>query len=176
MRAYLDAMETSPFSGPEPAEPAPLVLAALGPRMLELAAERAAGAHTYFVPVEHTSRARETLGADPVLAVEQTVVLDPDPATARRAARMFASGYLELPNYANNLRRLGWSEDDAAGEGSDALIDATIAWGDLDAIVARVRAHHEAGADHVCVQVVSLDEDDVCLPQLGELAAALVAG
>lgn len=176
MRAYLDAIDGAPSRVPDPATPAPRLLAALGPRMLELAAERTAGAHSYFVPVEHTERARATLGSDPVLAVEQTVVLETDPSQARRVARSFAADYLELPNYANNLRRLGWSEEDVTGEGTDQLIDATIAWGDVDAIAARVRAHLDAGADHVCIQVISLDEADPCLGQLRELAAALLGG
>lgn len=176
MRGYLDAMDEAPSRVPEPGMPAPRLLAALGPRMLQLAAERTAGAHSYFVPVEHTELARETLGPDPVLAVEQTVVLETDPSEARRVARSFAVDYLELPNYANNLRRLGWGEEDVAGEGTDRLIDATIAWGDVDAVGARVRAHLDAGADHVCLQVVSLDEADACLGQLRELASALLGG
>lgn len=174
MRAYLDGMDAAVSESPAPEVPAPLLLAALGPRMLALAAERAAGAHTYFVPVEHTAKARETLGPDPVLAVEQTVVLGTDPSAAREVARGFAGDYLELPNYSNNLARLGWSEGDLAGAGSDALIDATIAWGDVPVIRNRVKAHLDAGADHVCVQVVGADEADPCLARLRELAPALL--
>jgi len=175
MREYLDAMDRAASSALEPeAEPRRL-LAALGPRMLELAAERALGAHPYFVPVEHTAFARKRLGPEPVLAVEQTVVLEADPARARAIARGFAVHYLQTTNYANNLKRMGWTDADVTGGGSDAVIDAVIAWGDVDQVANRVRAHLDAGADHVCVQVVSDDENDVCLAQLRELAPALLA-
>jgi probable F420-dependent oxidoreductase len=173
MRAYLDGMDAAAYAGPKPAEPVPLVLAALGPRMLELAAERADGAHPYFVPVEHTQIARATLGPEPCLAVEQTAVLSTDPDTARRIGRAFARHYLALPNYANNLRRLGWSDADISGDGSDRLIDAVIAWGDVDAIAARVRAHLDAGADHVCVQLRADSAADPAVAGYRELAAAL---
>ena len=175
MRAYLDAMTAATYAGPEPAEPVPLVLAALGPRMLELAAERADGAHPYFVPVEHTPVARAALGAEACLAVEQTAVLSTDPAEARRIGRAFARHYLALPNYANNLRRLGWSDEDIANDGSDRLIDAVVAWGDVDAIVDRVRAHLDAGADHVCVQLRMESSADPALAGYRELASALLA-
>jgi probable F420-dependent oxidoreductase len=147
------------------------VLAALGPRMLALAAARASGAHPYFVPVEHTVRARQVLGPEAFLAPELTVVLERDPATARSMARRFATGYLTLPNYVQNLRALGFDEDDVSGGGSDRLIDALIAWGDVDAVVARVKEHHDAGADHVCIQVIS-DDEGFPLAQYRELAAA----
>jgi probable F420-dependent oxidoreductase len=173
MRAYLEAMDEAPSSAPEPARPAPRLLAALGPRMLELAAERTAGAHTYFVPVEHTVAARRALGAEPILAVEQTVVLESEPTAARHLARGFAVHYLELPNYANNLRRLGFTDEDVAGSGSDRTIDATIAWGRVDRIVDRVRAHLDAGADHVAVQVVT-DAGETGLRQLRELGPSLL--
>ena len=172
MAWYLDTMDAARM-GPDPAAPVRRLVAALGPRMLDVAAQRALGAHTYFVPVEHTSRARATLGSDPVLAVEQTVVWSEDPRTARILAREWASSYLELPNYANNWRRLGYGDDLAEG-GSDRLIDAAIAWGDADAIASRVREHLDAGADHVCVQVITGDDTDVCLPQLLELGERLL--
>lgn len=174
MRSYLDAMDAARFDGPSPERPAPRVLAALGPRMLELAASRASGAHPYFVPVEHTAVARSVLGVKPLLAVEQTVVLETDASEARRIARAFAVHYLELENYATNLRRLGWSDDDVAGGGSDRLIDSVVAWGDVETIRERVRAHLDAGADHVCVQVRAADDSDPCLSQLRELAPALL--
>jgi probable F420-dependent oxidoreductase len=174
MRDYLDGMDAAQYAGPEPAEPVPLVLAALGPRMLELAAERADGAHPYFVPVEHTPVARRAIGPEPCLAVEQTAVLSTDPGEARRIGRAFAKHYLALPNYANNLRRLGWSDEDIANDGSDRLIDAVVAWGDVDAIAARVRAHLDAGADHVCVQVRAESSADPSLGAYRELAAALL--
>jgi probable F420-dependent oxidoreductase len=175
MRAYLDAMAAADYAGPPPTEPAPLLLAALGPRMLELAAERTDGAHPYFVPVEHTVMARERLGSGPFLAVEQTAVIDADPARAREVAHRFARRYLALPNYANNLRRLGWSDADVDGDGSDRLVDAVIAQGSVDAVVARVRAHLDAGADHVCVQLRSGDPKDTCTAAYRELFAALSA-
>ena len=175
MREYLDAMDRAASSALEPEAEPRRVLAALGPRMLELAAERALGAHPYFVPVEHTAFARTRLGPEPVLAVEQTVVLESDPSEARAIARRFAVHYLQTANYANNLKRMGWTEADVGGAGSDAVIDAVVAWGDVDRIANRVRAQLDAGADHVCVQVVSDDENDVCLPQLRELSAALLA-
>jgi probable F420-dependent oxidoreductase len=175
MTAYLDGMAAASYAGPALAEPVPLVLAALGPRMLELAATRADGAHPYFVPVEHTPIARAALGPEPCLAVEQTAVLSTDADAARRIGRGFAKHYLALPNYANNLRRLGWSNEDIANEGSDRLIDAVIAWGDVDAIVARVKAHLDGGADHVCVQLRAESSADPALAGYAELAAALLA-
>ena len=174
MRAYLEAMDRAPSSGPEPEATPRLVLAALGPKMLELAAERAHGVHPYFVPVEHTAFARQRLGPGPVLAVEQTVVLESDPSEARRVARGFALDYLQTENYVRNLKRVGWTDADVAGQGSDALIDAVIAWGDVDRVAVRIRQHLDAGADHVCVQVVAEDELDACLQQLRELAPALL--
>jgi probable F420-dependent oxidoreductase len=175
MTAYLDAMDAASYAGPELAAPVPLVLAALGPRMLELAAARADGAHPYFVPVEHTPFARKTLGAESCLAVEQTAVLSTDPEAARRIGRGFARHYLALPNYANNLRRLGWSDDDIANDGSDRLIDAVVAWGDVNSIVARVKAHLDAGADHVCVQLRADSSADPSIAGYRELAAGLLS-
>ena len=137
--------------------------------MLELAAARAAGAHPYFVPVAHTARAREILGTGPLLAPELAVVLDPDPDAARHLARRYASTYLDLPNYTNNLRTFGYGDDDIGGGGSDRLIDAVIRWGDAAAVASRVRDHLEAGADHVCLQVVA-DRRDFPLEQYRELA------
>jgi probable F420-dependent oxidoreductase len=175
MTAYLDAMAAAQYAGPEPEDPVPLVLAALGPRMLELSAARADGAHPYFVPLEHTPIARERLGPEPCLAVEQTAVLSTDPAEARKVGRSFARHYLALPNYANNLRRLGWSDDDIANDGSDQLIDAVIAWGSADQIVARVKAHLDAGADHVCVQLRVASSSDPAVEGYRELASGLLA-
>ncbi|MDQ3097990.1 MAG: TIGR03620 family F420-dependent LLM class oxidoreductase [Chloroflexota bacterium] len=168
MREYLDAMDRARYAGPEPAEPAGRVLAALGPKMLALAAERSAGAHPYFVPVEHTAYARKILGPVPLLAVEQAVVLETDVETARATARTHMSGYLRLENYANSLRRMGWSDADLAGP-SDGLVDAIVARGGIADLASRVHAHLDGGADHVCVQV--LNEDP--LPILRDLAAAL---
>jgi probable F420-dependent oxidoreductase len=173
MVAYLDAMEAAPWVGPAPTIPAPVMLAALGPRMLELAGARTAGAHSYFVPVEHTAEARRRLGPDPVLAVELTAVLDTDPARASSVAHGFAARYLGLPNYANNLRRLGWSDEDVTGAGSERLIDAVVVQGAAAAIAGRIREHLDAGADHVCVQLRSEDATDLALGGYAELRAAL---
>jgi probable F420-dependent oxidoreductase len=150
------------------------VLAALGPRMLELARRRSAGAHPYFVPVEHTARARETLGNGALLAPEVTVVLERDPDKARAVARTFTTGYLGLPNYTNNLRTLGYGDEDLAGGGSDRLVDAIVGWGDEEAVAGRVRAHLEAGADHVCVQVVTGGRESFPVDEYRRLAPALV--
>jgi probable F420-dependent oxidoreductase len=170
MATYLDAMDAAEM-GPTPAGPPRRVIAALGPRMLRLAAERALGAHTYFVPVEHTARARAELGPEPILAVEQTAIAVSDERDAREIAREWARSYLELPNYANNWRRLGFSEDDVGG--SDRLLDAAFVWGDAATISSRVHEHLDAGADHVCVQMISRRDDDACLSQLQELAELL---
>ncbi len=166
--AYLDALDALEV----PVPPERRMLAALGPRMLELAAARSAGAHPYFVPVEHTARARQHLGSGPILAPEVAVVLDSDPTSARALARSYAAIYLPLPNYTNNLRTLGYGDDDIDAGGSDRLIDAVIPWGDVERVAARIRHHHEAGADHVCVQVVA-DYGAFPFAAYRELAAAL---
>lgn len=174
MRSYLEAMDRAIYMAPRPAEEPRRVLAALGPKMLELAAAQALGAHPYFVPVEHTAFAREVLGEGPMLCPEQAVVLATDPTEARAAARLHMATYLTLPNYTNNLRRLGWGDHDLADGGSDKLVDAIVAWGDEDAIAARVRAHLDAGADHVCVQVLSADAVSLPMPQWRALAEPLL--
>jgi len=136
--------------------PDSLVLAALGPKVLRLAAERTAGAHPYLVPPEHTRLAREILGTGPLLAPEQKVVLDTDPERARAVGRpAVRKPYLDLVNYTSNLRRLGWSDEDLSDGGSDALIDALVAHGSGQDIAARVAEHFEAGADHVAIQVLT---------------------
>lgn len=173
MRGYLETMDRTPSTAPEPDAQPWRMLAALGPRMLELSAELSLGAHTYFVPVEHTAFARKRLGPEPILAVEQAVVLSTDAREARTIAREYAVRYLALDNYANNLRRMGRSDADVAGQGSDSLIDAVIAWGDEDAIASRVRQHLEAGADHVCIQVLNGDSSDVGTAELARLLPAL---
>jgi probable F420-dependent oxidoreductase len=167
---YLDGLDSA---GPSVAKDR-RVLAALRPRMLELAGERSAGAHPYFVPVEHTARARELLGPGPLLAPEVTVVLERDAGKARELARTFMRTYLGLPNYVNNLRTLGFGDDDVGGDGSDRLVDAIVYWGDLDSIAARVREHHDAGADHVCVQVIPATPGSFPLTEYRELASALI--
>jgi probable F420-dependent oxidoreductase len=154
MRTYLRTMAASPYKSVPPAAAPKTVLAALGPQMLELSAELADGAHPYNVTPEHTREARALLGAGKLLCVEQAAILDTNPSEARATARKFLSVYLGLPNYVNNWRRLGFTDADFAGGGSDRLIDAVIAWGDERAIRARIEAHWQAGADHVCVQAV----------------------
>jgi len=175
MRAYLDAMDAAAWTGPALAERPAIVLAALGPRMLELAAERTDGAHPYFVPVAHTAMARGILGPAPLLLTEVTAVLDVDATRARETARAFAARYLALPNYAQNLRRLGYSDADLAGSGSDRLLDEVVPQGDVTRIVAIVRDHLDAGADHVCVQLRAPEATDLCLEGYRELAAGLGA-
>jgi probable F420-dependent oxidoreductase len=175
MREYLDAMDRAIYMAPRPAEEPRRVLAALGPKMLELAAAKALGSHPYFVPVEHTAFARDVLGEGPMLCPEQAVVLATDPGEARAAARQHMATYLGLPNYTNNLRRFGWGDADLADGGSDALVDAIVAWGDEDAIVARVQDHLAAGADHVCLQVLTSDATALPMPQWRALAPALQA-
>jgi probable F420-dependent oxidoreductase len=154
MRKYLRAMADAPYNAVLPAAPPKTVLAALGPKMLELAAEQAQGAHPYNVTPEHTHQARAILGANKLLCVEQGAILETNPTQARALARQFLSIYLGLPNYVNNWRRLGFTDADFADGGSDRLVDALIAWGDEKAIRARIEEHWQAGADHVCVQSI----------------------
>jgi probable F420-dependent oxidoreductase len=174
MRQYLNAMDYAPYVASPPTTDPKRIIAALAPKMLRLAAERSLGSHPYFVPPEHTVVARQILGTGPWLCPEQAVVLETDRDTARQIARTHMATYLVLPNYVNNLKRLGFTDDDVNHGGSDRLVDAIVAWGNIDAIAKRVRAHHDAGADHVCIQV--LDANPTLLPmrQWRELAAALL--
>ena len=152
MRAYLDAMDKAPYAAVPPAETPPTVIAALGPRMLKLAAEKTRGAHPYLVPPEHTAQAREILGPGPWLCTEQKVLLETNASRAREVARKAAAIYLNLPNYRNNLKRLGYTDADLDDGGSNRLIDAVVAWGDEKTIADRIQAHRDAGASHVCIQ------------------------
>ena len=174
MENYLAAMDKAPYTGKPPAD-TPRVLAALGPRMLRLSAERTLGAHPYFVPVEHTTIARKEIGPDALLAVEQAAVLANDPAVARATARRHMKRYLDLDNYANNLRRIGWSDADLANGGSEALVDAIVVWGDVAAIKKRAAEHHRRGADHVCIQVLRVDLNAPASAEWRALAPALLA-
>jgi probable F420-dependent oxidoreductase len=174
MRDYLDRMDASLYVAAAPETEPVRVLAALGPKMLELARDRASGAHPYFVPVEHTPVAREILGPGKLLCPEQAVVLETDVDTARNIARQHMQRYLTLPNYTNNLRRFGWGDDDLAGGGSDKLVDAIVAWGSLDAVRARVQEHLDAGADHVAIQVLTADPRELPMSQWRELSSALL--
>jgi probable F420-dependent oxidoreductase len=150
MRKFLDGLDAAPR--PVPREER--FLAALRPRMLDLAAQRTLGAHPYFTPVEHTRFARERVGPNRLVAPELTVVVDADVESAREKARRFAAGYLGMTNYAGNLLRLGFTQRDLEDGGSDRLIDALIPHGSADAVADAVRAHLEAGADHVCLQPI----------------------
>jgi probable F420-dependent oxidoreductase len=141
--------------------------------MLELAAQKADGAHPYNVNPEHTTRARNILGAGKLLCPEQAVILETDPSKARKIGRDFLDLYLKLPNYTNNFLSLGFDEDDFRNGGSNRLIDAIIAWGDLNAIRSRIREHHSAGADHVCIQVLTADPHVLPLPEWRQLASLL---
>jgi probable F420-dependent oxidoreductase len=152
MREYLDAMDSAPLSSPPPDPPVTRVLAALRPRMLELAARRTEGVHSYFVPVAHTRRARAAIGDGPLLVPELAVVLDQRPDSARAVARTYTSHYLARENYRENLRWLGIPGEELEGAGSDGVVDALVAWGDEAAIAARILEHLEAGADHVVLQ------------------------
>jgi probable F420-dependent oxidoreductase len=173
MVEYLDRMDKALFMAVGPAHDPGRLLAALGPKMLELSATRANGSHPYFTTADHTVMARETMGTDALLAPEQMVVLESDPTEARRIARAGMKIYLGLPNYYNNLARIGFDESDWTDGGSDRLVDAIVAWGTEEQIAARVTEHHDAGADHVCVQVL---QDGTAMPeeQWRRLAPALL--
>jgi probable F420-dependent oxidoreductase len=155
MGAYLAAMDASPYTSTRPTTPVRRVLAALGPKMLELAGRRSDGAHPYFVTPQHTAESRRILGEGPLLCPEQAVVMETDPERARAIARTHTKVYLPLPNYANNLLRLGFAVEELADGGSDRVVDSIVAWGDVDQIASRVQAHLDAGADHVAVQTLS---------------------
>jgi probable F420-dependent oxidoreductase len=154
MRSYLQSMRAAPYQAPPPSQAPKTVLAALGPKMLALSAEMSDGAHPYCVTPEHSLQARQILGAGKLLCPELMVLLETDAAKARAAARAALAPYLQLENYANNWRRLGFTEDDLAGGGSNRLVDANVAWGDEAAIRARIKLFWDAGADHVCIQSI----------------------
>lgn len=155
MKDYLGKMDQSPYNAPKPAEKAQRVIAALGPKMLEVARDQCDGAHPYFTSPDHTRMAREILGPGKLLCVEQKVILEADPDKARKLARDVAQIYINLPNYRNNWLRMGMNEKDLSDGGSDRFIDATFAWGSVEAIKDRLREHFDAGASHVCIQPVN---------------------
>ena len=157
MRSYLDELDAAPT--PVPVEVR--ILASLGPLSLKMARERSAGTHPYFMPVEHTRISRRAVGTGKIVAPEQMVVVEGNPDKARSIARASMDRYLHTPNYTSNLLRLGYTEDDLANGGSDRLVDALIAWGDPGKIMQRVREHHDAGADHVCIQVLTESPEDL---------------
>jgi probable F420-dependent oxidoreductase len=173
MVQYLDEMDAALFFAVGPQERPATVLAALGPKMLALAASRTAGAHPYFVPVEHTAEARSILGPEALLAPEQMVVLTKDRSAGLAIAREGMKVYLRAPNYTNNLLRLGFSADDLADGGSERLVDSIVVIGDVSDVHARVQAHFDAGASHVCVQVLKEQLTDVPEAEWADLAAAL---
>lgn len=171
MAAYLDGLD----SASTPLAVGDRVLAALGPKMLELARTRTAGTHPYLVTPELTAQARAGIGPDRLVASEQGVVLETDPTTAREIARMHLRTYLGLPNYANNWKRQGFTDDDIADGGSDRLVDALVVWGDEASIAERVQQHRDAGADHVCIQVLTSDPTALPVEQWRALAPALLS-
>ena len=176
MCRYLDGMDEADraYRAAKPAAPSPRVLAALGPRMLTLAAKRTRGAHPYLVTPEHTAKARSALGPDSWLLPEQAVVLEEDPDQARAIARRHVARYLDLPNYTNNWRRLGFTESDLVGQGSNRLVDALVAWGDIEAVTRRLKEHLDAGADHVCIQAFDAEPHGLPLRQWRTLAMAML--
>jgi probable F420-dependent oxidoreductase len=167
MTEYLDELDA--FK-----DPTPRVLAAYGPKMLALARDRADGAHTYHVTVAHTAQAREILGPDTFLGVEHAVLFEPDPDKARTIAREHLHTYLTTPFNIAKFRRLGYSDDDLVRGGSDRLVDDLVFWGDLDTIVAKLRGHVDAGADHVAVQVIGIAPGESAMPHWRALAGALL--
>jgi probable F420-dependent oxidoreductase len=173
MRSYLDGMAKAGYTAPMPSEPPPTVLAALGPKMLALAAEKADGAHPFLVTPAHTARARAALGKGKLLCPEQKVILGRDAGEVRKTARAALARYLALDNYRNNLLSLGFSAAELDGGGADRLVDALVAWGDPGAIRARLDEHFRAGADHVCIQALKAQGDMAVGPDeklLAELA------
>lgn len=177
MRGYLDAIAAAPWAGPPLEAEPPIILAALGPKMLALAAERTLGAHPYFAPPSNTARSRVLLGASAWLCPEQKLLLESDPSRARARARAAMAGSLALPNYRLNLKRAGFEEGELDHGGNDRVVDAIVAWGGIDVLVQRVEDHLVAGATHVCIQ--ALDPDHPTRPDLSlleALAPRLVGG
>lgn len=172
MREYLSKMKAAMYQAVAPKEEPPVVIAALHPKMLALAAAETRGTHTYFVPPEHTAKARAAIGKDAWICAAQAVILETDPAKARAAARAYMKTYVpRLPNYTNNLKALGWKDEDFADGCSDRLVDAIVAWGTKEKIRERIAAHHRAGASHVCI--LPLRSDGAPLPD--ERAAEALA-
>ena len=167
MTDYLDELDSFEH-------PTRRILAAYGPRMLSLARDRAAGAHTYHVTVAHTAKARETLGPDTFLGVEHPVLFESDPDTARAIAREHLHVYLNTPFNVAKFRRLGYTEDEIAGGGSDRLVDDLVFWGDPDTIVTRLREHVAAGADHVAIQVIGIEPGESAMSHWRKLGDALL--
>jgi probable F420-dependent oxidoreductase len=177
MREYLEQLNADEFNTPDantaPVEPVQTIIAALRKPMLEVARDLSLGAHPYLVPVEHTARAREIMGPDPLLIPEHKVIIETDADKARERARGAIGWYLQIENYKKNLIWMGFTEDDIANGGSDRLIDALVLWGDEESIVARLREHHVAGADHVCIHPLHDEADPLGVATLDRLAPLL---
>jgi len=172
MKEYLPKMKGALYRAPQPAHEVPIVLAALHPKMLQLAASEANGTHTYFVPPEHTAKARAAVGAKSWICVAQAVILESDAAKARAMARTYMKTYVpRLPNYTNNLKALGWKDEDFQNGCSDALVDAIVAWGNEQNIHDRIEAHLKAGATHVCVLPIRSDNESLPDPRVMEALA-----
>lgn len=170
MREYLPKIKSALYRAPMPKEPVPIVLAALHPKMLQLSATEADGTHTYFVPPEHTAKARAAIGPKPWICAAQAIILETDAAKARAAARTYMKTYVpRLPNYTNNLKALGWKDEEFANGCSDKLVDAIVAWGTEDQIRARIDAHLKAGATHVCILPLRVDNES--LPDMHAMEA-----
>jgi probable F420-dependent oxidoreductase len=172
MQEYLPKMKGALYRAPQPTEEVPVVLAALHPKMLQLAASEANGTHTYFVPPEHTSKARAAIGTKPWICAAQAVILETDAAKARAMARTYMKTYVpRLPNYTNNLKALGWKDEDFQNGCSDALVDAIVAWGNEQKIRDRIDAHLKAGATHVCILPIRADSETLPDPRVMEALA-----
>jgi len=170
MREYLPKIKSALYRAPMPKEPVPIVIAALHPKMLQLSAAEADGTHTYFVPPEHTAKARAAIGPKPWICAAQAIILETDAAKARAAARTYMKTYVpRLPNYTNNLKALGWKDEEFANGCSDRLVDAIVAWGAEDQIRARIDAHLKAGATHVCILPLRVDNES--LPDMHAMEA-----
>jgi probable F420-dependent oxidoreductase len=172
MKEYLPKMKSAPYRAPMPKAEVPVVIAALHPKMLALAAEQTNGTHTYFVPPEHTAKARAAIGSKPWICAAQAVILENDAIKARTMARTYMKTYVpRLPNYTNNLKALGWQDKDFENGCSDALVDAIVAWGSADKIRDRIDAHLKAGATHVCILPIRVDNESLPDPRVMEALA-----
>jgi probable F420-dependent oxidoreductase len=170
MKEYLPKMKSALYRAPEPKEEVPIVIAALHPKMLALSAAQTRGTHTYFVPPEHTAKARAQIGPEPWICAAQAVILERDATKARAAARQYMKTYVpRLPNYTNNLKALGYPDADFANGCSDRLVDDIVAWGSEEKIRDRIEAHLQAGATHVCILPIRADNES--LPDLRALEA-----
>jgi probable F420-dependent oxidoreductase len=170
MREYLPKIKSALYRAPMPKEPVPILIAALHPKMLQLSATEADGTHTYFVPPEHTAKARAAIGPKPWICAAQAIILETDAVKARAAARTYMKTYVpRLPNYTNNLKALGWKDEEFANGCSDKLVDAIVAWGSEDQIRARIDAHLKAGATHVCILPLRVDNES--LPDMHAMEA-----